>query len=338
MLRLGVIGCGRVFARFHLPAVRAATDVLLVGACDVDRARRAWAEAALDRAPCFAEVEHLLEGLALDAVLVATPPALHAAALETSLKRGLAVLVEKPMTLTTAEGRRVLEEQRRSGHAVRVGFNRRFRTSYARLRERIGPGDPVSHVVFTFITDARRWNGGRPAVSSPADVLHDVGSHAVDLVAHLAGGPIRRVRAEAQTGSGRSCLVRIQAQFEGAATALCTVGHAGFYEEHLQVTTGGGTYAIDTSGRTPLAQLKVKSELALHRLVGRPTPTDESFRAQLADFAAACRGEAEAAGADARAGFAAAAAIERCLESLVRGGAWCEVPEVHAVAANEPDA
>lgn len=325
MLRLGVIGCGRVFARYHLPAIRAARGVSLVGACEIDAGRRAWAATALDGVPCHATPEPLFDGA--DAILVATPPATHAAVVAMALQRGMAVLVEKPMTLTTAEAQRIVAEQQRSGNCTRVGFNRRFRASYAGARARIRADGDLAQIAFTFIADARRWNPDSAAVSLPEDVLHDAGSHAVDLTAHLAGRPIRRIRAEVRHADERSCQVAIEAGLEDDIAVQCIVGHAARFEEHLSVTAAGRQRMVDASGRTGFAQLKVKGDLALRRLTGRPTPTDDSFRAQLAAFAAACRGEREACGADAWAGLAAVAAIERCIESLALEGAWREVPE-----------
>jgi predicted dehydrogenase len=322
-LRLGVIGCGRVFARYHLPAIRATPEVSLAAACEIDPSRRAWAATVLDGAPCYATPEPLFD--VADALLVATPPAAHAAAVELALQRGMAVLVEKPMTLTAAEAQRIVTAQQRGG-LVRVGFNRRFRASYVRLRRRVQADGDTAHVAFTFIADARRWNADAPAVSSPEDVLHDAGSHAVDLIAHLARRPIRRIRAEVRNEARSSCRIELEAELEGGVAARCTVGHGSRYEEHLSVSVAGRRHMVDTWGRTGLARLREKGKLALCKLTGRPTATDDSFRAQLAAFAAVCRGETAAGGADALAGFAAVAAIERCIESIMLDGAWRDVP------------
>jgi predicted dehydrogenase len=313
-----------VFARHHLPAIRATPGVSLVGACEIDPDRRAWAAGVLDGAPCHATPEPLFDQA--DAILVATPPAAHAAAVQMALHRSIAVLVEKPMALTTAEAERIVMAQQRGGAVLRVGFNRRFRASYAQLRRHSQADGASAEIAFTFIADARRWNDAA-SPSSPEDVLHDAGSHAVDLIAHLAGRPIRQIRAELRNEDRAGCRIEIEARLDGGLAARCTVGHGARFEEHLSITAAGRSQVVDTAGRTGLARLRGQVDLAWRRLTGRPTATDASFRAQLAALAAACRGDATAGGADALAGFAAVAAIEGCIESLALEGAWRHVPE-----------
>lgn len=322
--RLIAIGCGRVFQRYHLPAIRACAAVHLVGACEVDAARRAWAQEALPGVRCAESIDELLPSVGADAALIATPPATHAAIAESVLRAGLNVLLEKPMGMTLDEAQRVWELQQRTGCVLRVGFNRRYRGSYARLRERARNG--VRSVAFTFIADAQRWNPG--AAAAPF-VLHDAGSHAVDLVAHVAGRRIERIRATVLEQTD-GCIVQIEAKLAGGVSATCTIGHAPRYREQLIVTASGRVHRAVAS-----ANLLNKAKLAFCNLTGRPTPTDESFQAQLAGFAAACHAEADNVGADAADGLASVAAVDAALRSLANPGEWCDVTDQHA-NENEP--
>ena len=326
-VRLVAIGCGRVFARYHLPAILGTSGVSLVGTCDTDPDRRAWFESVHEAVPCLTDAALLHDQVDSDAALVCTPPETHVDAIELCLARKRSVLVEKPMATTVDDARRVLGLLPAHGRMVRIGFNRRFRREYVELRERAQAGGEISHLAFTFIADARRWNPGSTPVASPVDVLHDAGSHAVDLIAHVSGRRIRRVRAEPLRERDSSCVVRVEARLAGGATAECTVGHAPRYQESLSVDVGGRLYAIDLSGGSPVSRLRIKAASALRRLSGRPTATDASFRAQLAAFAAACRGQGDDPGADVQDGFRAVAAIEACTESLARAGVWRDVVE-----------
>ena len=115
-------------------------------------------------------------------------------------------------------------------------------------------------------------------------------------------------------------IVRIQAELASGASALCVVGQAAHYREQLSVTASGRTWRAETS-----SNLWNKAKLACCKLSGRPTPTDQSFRAQMAGFAAACRGENDDLGADAAAGLAAVAAIAECIASANNRGEWRDV-------------
>lgn len=322
-LRLVAVGCGRVFARYHLAAIRATRGVSLVGACDVDSARRQWAAQELPGVERFESLAAALAAADADAALVATPPEHHASAVEACLARGWAVLVEKPMAVSLDEARRVLAAGRRSGLPLQVGFNRRFRPPYAALRAHAAHG--LREVDYTFFADAGRWDPGA-AEDAPAAVLHDVGSHALDLVSWVADRPLVRVRAASRPQDAASGLIDIEARLAGGVTARCHVGHASRYEERLALTDAGGRRrAARISGGAALERARAAWDLARRKLSRRPTPADESFRAQLAAFAAACRGAEAGARADARAGFAAVAAVAACRESLALGGAWCQI-------------
>ncbi len=85
-LRLGIIGCGRVAAERHLPALRRLREFRLTAAADIN-------DEALDRfaALCgierrFTDYRKLLECLDIDAVAILTPTGSHAEITATSLR------------------------------------------------------------------------------------------------------------------------------------------------------------------------------------------------------------------------------------------------------------
>ena len=324
-LRVVAIGCGRVFERYHLPAIRATAGVKLVGACEIDPERRAWAQTALGDAARFDSFDALLAAVPADAALICTPPATHAELIGRAMERALHVLVEKPMALTSAEVRCIREtESAVADRVVRVGFNRRYRAEYQALRQRVTDGGGVRHVSFRFVADVSRWRADSAAPSTAESVLHDAASHGVDLIAHVAGRRIERARAESFP-RGSSCLVRADFELEGGVTGEVTAGHGTSYEEQLAVTArDGGRWEADLSGQSITARCAIALKAAWRKARGRSSPTDESFRGQWAGFVGACGGERDGDGADAAAGAEAVAAIEACIESLSRDGTWCE--------------
>ncbi len=69
----------------------------------------------------------------VDAVCIATPDHWHAIQTVQALEAGKDVYVEKPLTVTLHEGRRMVETQKRTGRVVQVGLNRRGSPVYRRL-------------------------------------------------------------------------------------------------------------------------------------------------------------------------------------------------------------
>jgi predicted dehydrogenase len=79
------------------------------------------------------DFRRLLDRQDIDAVCIATPDHWHAAQTILALDAGKDVYVEKPLSITLVEGRKMVEAQRRTGRVVQVGLNRRGSPVYQQL-------------------------------------------------------------------------------------------------------------------------------------------------------------------------------------------------------------
>lgn len=123
-LRLAVIGCGAVAKIHHLPAITLSERVEATVLVDAD-ARRAQALADQFGVPEVATDYRDLAGR-VDAAVVALPNSLHAPVSIDLLRRGVHVLVEKPMAMTVRECDEMIAAAE-DGHAtLAVGLDFRF--------------------------------------------------------------------------------------------------------------------------------------------------------------------------------------------------------------------
>ena len=83
----------------------------------------------------FKDYRKLLEDKDIDAVCIATPDHWHALQMIDAVKAGKDVYVEKPLTATILEDRKMVEAQQATGRVVAVGLNRRGNPSYRKLAE-----------------------------------------------------------------------------------------------------------------------------------------------------------------------------------------------------------
>ncbi len=112
MFEVVVVGCGAMGAR-HAQTIARSRSARLVGVVDPDTARRrAVAHACLTEA--FTTVPD-----GVQAAVVATPNATHAPIAKSLLDRGLWVLLEKPMCLTSAEAGILSSDRLSIGHSER---------------------------------------------------------------------------------------------------------------------------------------------------------------------------------------------------------------------------
>jgi predicted dehydrogenase len=131
-----------------------------------------------------------------------------------ALEAGVAVLVEKPMALTVDEGRRMAEATSRAGRRVQVGFARRFREPYRRLRSALEAIDRrewrAVHFELAFPTTG--WNAHTAFLGDDAQgggVLDDVLSHQV------AVRGLRLARMRVRDGDWRILLAHARGLVEG---------------------------------------------------------------------------------------------------------------------------
>lgn len=86
------------------------------------------------------EYEQIMEDPAVDGVMIVTPDHWHAAMAIAAMRKGKDVYVEKPMTLTIAEGKAMVEAQRRYGAIVQVGSQQRSNQAFRKAAEMVRSG------------------------------------------------------------------------------------------------------------------------------------------------------------------------------------------------------
>lgn len=133
-----------------------------------------------------------------DLVVLATPNATHVPLALDAVRRGVAVVVDKPLGLTADEARPLVELAEETGVPLGVFHNRRWDGDFLTARDLLASGALGDLVLWE--SRFERW---RPDVGDPAKeaarggVLLDLGPHLVDQ-ALVAAGPVRSVHAVAR--------------------------------------------------------------------------------------------------------------------------------------------
>src|SRR3972149_1949395 len=137
-LRFGLIGCGEI-GRLRAAALTRTGSARLVAVNDLDRGRAA-AVASRHGGAVDHDWRALLHREEVDAVIVSTPPFLHAEMCIEALQSGKHVLCEKPLARTPDECRRMVDVAEQSGRLLATGFNYRFFPSFQKAREILDSG------------------------------------------------------------------------------------------------------------------------------------------------------------------------------------------------------
>jgi predicted dehydrogenase len=272
VLRVGLVGAGRLGEEGYVPALAAAGGVRLAALAEPDPDRRTRVAGAAG-VPGFGSAEALLAAGGVDALVLATPAPAHLADARLAAEAGLPVLVEKPPAADLAGA----VELAALAPTPRIGFNRRFDDGVAGLRAAVPRGVEVG--VFLEIS-YRRSGWGAHTVRD--DALTDLGPHLVDLARWLTGADVTEVR--------RAAVSPQRAEFDlllGAARARIRCATDRPHHERIEVRHRGGE---------PVGRLVRGGLVAAAR--GRigprgPHPLVASLTAQLEAFARVVRGEPE---------------------------------------------
>ncbi len=221
VLRVAVIGCGYISQQLHLPILAGHEGVKLTALVDrdVERARQLargyGVETVLDDAAAL-DRDHI------DAAVIATPPSHHAPCAIALMRRGIHVLAEKPLALTSADAEAMVRAADEAGVVLTVGFFRRLMPSVRLLRSLVDGhrlGRPVGFDVVSgsFGGAGSVTLGNLKRETSGGGLLMDFGSHLLDLLHYLfpGTGEVLEYRDNSLGGVESDCLLRLRLTHQG---------------------------------------------------------------------------------------------------------------------------
>ena len=121
-VRLALVGCG---GQGTGDAKNASRYGKIVAVCDVDANHLAAAQQTFAGAAGYSDFRRLLERKDVDAVICGTVDHWHTLVSMAAMQAGKDVYCEKPLTLTIAEGQRLVEVERKTRRVLQTGTQQR---------------------------------------------------------------------------------------------------------------------------------------------------------------------------------------------------------------------
>jgi len=228
-LRVAVVGAGHM-GRFHAQAVAERDDARLAAVCDVD-ADRARAVADECGGEAVTDVADLVGRI--DAAVVAASTSAHESVAAALAAQGTPMLIEKPLSGTAAEARRIADTVRRAGALVQVGHILRF--------------DPVTRAVVGRNLHPKYvevlWVSPFRFRSLDTGVVMDVMIHGLDVLLDLVGEEPEGVDAVGGVVVGpHEDFVSARLTFPGGCVADVTASRMSRRQERLVRVFAEGVY------------------------------------------------------------------------------------------------
>ncbi|HPF67490.1 MAG: Gfo/Idh/MocA family oxidoreductase [Flavobacteriales bacterium] len=178
---IGVLGAGHL-GRIHIQQLQELPDWHLAGFYDPDPAKVEAIRSEFG-AHAFHSVEELID--ACGSVDVVTPTLSHFDLASAALAAGRHVFIEKPLTETPAEARRLLELRGPQGPRVQVGHVERFNPAFLAA---------APHLTGPMFIETHRLAQFNPRGTDVSVVL-DLMIHDLDIVLHVVKSEVARISA-----------------------------------------------------------------------------------------------------------------------------------------------
>ncbi|KPQ15208.1 MAG: inositol 2-dehydrogenase IolG [Rhodobacteraceae bacterium HLUCCO18] len=191
MLRIGLLGCGRI-GQVHARTIKGMDEACVQAVADaVPEAAERLAE---DQGADMRSAEAILEAPDIDAVVIGTPTDTHFDLIQGAARAGKAIFCEKPIDMSVDNIRACIEVVEGAGVPFLTGFNRRFDPNFAALRARIGSGD-IGAVELVTITSRDPAPPPISYIERSGGLFRDMMIHDFDMARFLMGEEFVRLHA-----------------------------------------------------------------------------------------------------------------------------------------------
>ena len=218
--KLVVVGAGLVGQR-HITAISQVDGVDLAAVVEPGATKQP--------VPVFKSLREMFDAIAVDGVILSTPTLLHVEGAMECVKRGVPVLIEKPLAASAEDAQELIDVARRKGVQILVGHHRRHNPIIQKTAQLINDG-AIGQVRAAQVTcwfykpddyfEAAPWRKKAGAGPISVNLVHDV-----DLMRHFLGEvvTVQAQMASSLRGFENEDLAATVLRFESGAVCTITV-------------------------------------------------------------------------------------------------------------------
>lgn len=284
MIRVGIVGFGKIARDQHLPAITNSGAFELIATAS----RHAHAEGL----PAYHDIETMLASEpTLEAVSLCQPPQVRHAAARAALAAGKHVFLEKPPGATLSEVVDLAHAADAAGVTLFTSWHSRYAAGVETARQWIADKQ-VRRIAISWKEDVRHWHPGQAWIWQPGGLgVFDPGINALSILTHLLADPVRLERASLEVPANRKAPI-------AARLAMRTAGGAPIDAEFDWRQTGPQTWDIDVETDAGLLKLSHGGNTLTIDGVEQALPAEAEYPelyARFADLIAAGKSDVDVA-------------------------------------------
>jgi predicted dehydrogenase len=177
-IKVGVVGCG-YWGPNLVRNFRSLPDCSMTMMCDLSENRLTHLKSLYPEVEGGTDYSHMLNGVGLDAVVIATSVRSHFPMAKASLLAGKHTFIEKPMAASTGECEELIDIARKQGAVLMVGHTFLYSPAVKKIKEIVQHGD-IGEIRYIC---ARRLNLG--LYQKDINVAWDLAPHDISIILHI---------------------------------------------------------------------------------------------------------------------------------------------------------
>lgn len=214
-IKVGVVGCG-YWGPNLIRNFRTIPDCSLQVMCDISEKRLTHLKSLYPEVEGVTDYSHTLNGLGLDAVVIATAVRLHHSMAKASLLAGKHTFIEKPMASSAEECEELVRIAEERGLVLMVGHTFLYSPAVRKIKEIVDRGD-IGDIRYI---SSRRLNLG--LFQKDINVAWDLAPHDISIILHILEElPVSvNCRGEAHITPGIEDVTNIHLTFRNHRSAM----------------------------------------------------------------------------------------------------------------------
>ncbi|MGY9000124.1 MAG: Gfo/Idh/MocA family protein [Rhodospirillales bacterium] len=228
MLNAAVIGLGW-WGTTISNSLKGSDKIRIIVGVDIDIEHRKKFEDK-NKVVFYEHIDGALNDKKVDAIIIATPHALHEEMFLAATAAGKQVFCEKPFALTSKGAHRMMAAAKTKGLIIGIGHERRYEGAFEEMKRMVDDGElgKLLHLEFNASYNnmvkipATGWR--KDPLQAPAGTMTALGIHQTDFMQTLAG-PVAKINAQLKHRSDdfpNEDILTVQMLFKSGITGVLT--------------------------------------------------------------------------------------------------------------------
>ncbi len=255
MLKIGLVGAGHL-GKIHAKCIELVSGVDLIGVFDTDESTTKQVSEAHDIV-AFKTLEALIASV--DVVDIVTPTLSHFDVAVKCIRAGKHIFIEKPITETSDQARKLIKLAQEAGIKAHVGHVERFNPAFVQAQPYINA---------PMFIEAHRLSEFNPR-GTDVPVVLDLMIHDIDIALHLVKSPVKKISASGvAVVSDTPDITNARLEFDNGCVANLTASR-------ISMKNMRKTRIFQRDAYITVDFLKKKSEIIRIEIIDPSAPVDD---------------------------------------------------------------